>query len=785
MVTGQRLLCMKNKRWLILLVWFITILLVTYYLSSKLQVVSDITQFMPDYSSADHRYALFLDELNHGQTSKILFVRLNASTPEELAKLSQSLKGRMIKSGLFKSVVNGEVDYDIRDFEELFKYRYLLSTSLTKSTFGKTNLEHNLAKRLDEIRAGMGMILKQTIESDPTNTFIEYLRNTKSWQEPILKYGVWFTRDRKSALLIARTDTDGFNLSRQNDAIELIHQSIKELRNGLQVTVDISGPGVFAVATRDRIKQTLTVLSAWGGCLILLIMLLAYRSLILIVLVGIPLFTAILTAILVTNVIFGHIHGITLAFGITLLGVCLDYPVHFFSHLRHDQSATDTIKTIWPTLRLGVITTGLGYLVLLWSGFSGLSQLAVFAVVGLGIALILTRWVLPEWIPEHYHAHYQTGIMFRVLESKWRSRFGIPTVIAVCIVITVLLLLHKGRIWEQDIAALSPIPEDARMLDQQLRHQLGVPDVNYLFILTNNNPEILLQETEEFVSNLAPLMTDGIVRHIYSPTDVLPSQARQLQRQTLLPEKAELEASVKNATQHMPFKPDIFSPFIQAVENSRYLQPLTWQDIQTTPLAKIVDSDFFKQRNQWISIIRLGGIIDKTALEKWLQNHPEVKSSYLNLHQTASRIIRQYQRKAVYWLASGGVVMVLVLLIFTKSFGETMRIILAPILAVIFSLGIQVLFGMQLNLFHLLSALLIVGIGVDYSLFFNRTAKDKCEQQQSLHGVIVSASSTLVAFGILVFSEIPVMQAIGQTVAIGVFTCFVFALFLAKRQKHI
>jgi predicted exporter len=94
-----------------------------------------------------------------------------------------------------------------------------------------------------------------------------------------------------------------------------------------------------------------------------------------------------------------------------------------------------------------------------------------------------------------------------------------------------------------------------------------------------------------------------------------------------------------------------------------------------------------------------------------------------------------------------------------------------------------VLFNLQLNLFHLLSILLIVGVGVDYSLFFNRTAKDRQEWEKNSHGVMVGASSTLVAFGVLIFSEIPVMVAIGQTVAIGVCACFILALLFAKKQN--
>ncbi|MCZ7601113.1 MAG: hypothetical protein M5U09_29895 [Gammaproteobacteria bacterium] len=81
---------------------------------------------------------------------------------------------------------------------------------------------------------------------------------------------------------------------------------------------------------------------------------------------------------------FGNIHGITLAFGITLIGVAVDYPIHFFSHLKGGRAhAEECIRTIWPTPALGVISTIIAYAIRVLSEFTGLKQLGLFTVVGL------------------------------------------------------------------------------------------------------------------------------------------------------------------------------------------------------------------------------------------------------------------------------------------------------------------------------------------------------------------------------------------------------------------
>lgn len=128
----------------------------------------------------------------------------------------------------------------------------------------------------------------------------------------------------------------------------------------------------------------------------------------------------------------------------------------------------------------------------------------------------------------------------------------------------------------------------------------------------------------------------------------------------------------------------------------------------------------------------------------------------------------------------GGCVMFVVLMMYTSSVSMSARVMLAPVIAVSASLGLQILFYDHMNLFHMLSVLLVVGIGIDYSLFFNRKSLDRTDRCNTSHGVLVSATSTLIAFGILAFSEIPVMKAIGQTVAIGVVASFLLALLLAS-----
>ena len=118
----------------------------------------------------------------------------------------------------------------------------------------------------------------------------------------------------------------------------------------------------------------------------ILLLWLAYRSWKMPLLGALPLATAGLAGLGAVALLFDGVHGITVAFGFTLIGVVQDYPIHLFSHQRPGVSPWDNARALWPTLATGVVATCIAYVTFLFSGVDGLQQLAVFTIAGLGAA---------------------------------------------------------------------------------------------------------------------------------------------------------------------------------------------------------------------------------------------------------------------------------------------------------------------------------------------------------------------------------------------------------------
>ena len=79
----------------------------------------------------------------------------------------------------------------------------------------------------------------------------------------------------------------------------------------------------------------------------------------------------------------------------------------------------------------------------------------------------------------------------------------------------------------------------------------------------------------------------------------------------------------------------------------------------------------------------------------------------------------------------------------------------------------------------------MIGLGLDYGLFFNRPVDQGEERHRTVFGLLVCSATTILVFGVLAFSKIPVLHAIGLTAACGSLCCLLFAGFLAEQDSHV
>ena len=216
-----------------------------------------------------------------------------------------------------------------------------------------------------------------------------------------------------------------------------------------------------------------------------------YRSWRMLALGALPIVTGILLGVVATLLIFGSIHRITLAFGLTLLGVAIDYPLHLFSHTHRGETLKATARRIMPPMLLGALTTVAAFVVLGTGGFVGLTQLAVFIGAGLVAAVATALWVLPGLTGDK---RLFAGAKPSARQSWSAPGWLAPAFLGVSVLALGLLISRGETIWESDLSALSPVPQTAKLLDGSLRADLGAPDLRYLFLVSGDEPRSCYSE---------------------------------------------------------------------------------------------------------------------------------------------------------------------------------------------------------------------------------------------------------------------------------------------------
>ncbi|MGO4778230.1 MMPL family transporter, partial [Lysobacter sp. 2RAB21] len=194
------------------------------------------------------------------------------------------------------------------------------------------------------------------------------------------------------------TRAAGFDPTGQQGAIDAIRAAYAQVRGASKAELTVSGPGAFSVEIGGRTQREASLIGSIDSLVFIALLWLAYRSWKAPLIGGLPLATAGLAGLGAVAGVFEGVHGITVAFGFTLIGVVQDYPIHLFSHQRPGLSPWASARSLWPTLGTGVASTCIAYLTFFVSGVDGLQQRAVFTIVGLATAALTTRFLLPALI---------------------------------------------------------------------------------------------------------------------------------------------------------------------------------------------------------------------------------------------------------------------------------------------------------------------------------------------------------------------------------------------------
>lgn len=776
----------KKRRFSAASLLWLVLMCACLWIVSQAQYTADLSAFLPRTPNQEQQ--LLIDQLKSGIASRLILIGIEGGDPATRAQTSRELATRLRADPQFLHIANGETQELERDQRLLIENRYLLSPAVNEDHFTVAGLRRGIQHSLDLLASSMGLFSKTLLPRDPTGEFIRLLEAMARSPRPQVMDGVWMSRDGQRALLLARTRSEGADTDGQAGAVAAIRAAFQSV-SGLGTRLVLTGPGPFSVAARAAIKNQVMFLSGLGSLIIISLLMLAYRSAPAVLMSLLPVLSGALAGVAAVSIGFGVVHGITLGFGAALIGEAVDYSIYLFIQSDPGTCTNSAVQNKgadawWPTIRIGVLTSVFGFASLLFSSFPGLAQLGLYAITGLVTAALVTRFVLPTLLPASLQVPDVTAACHGLLVWIDRARGWHGLVLFLCLAAGALLLAKRDVLWSHDLAALSPVPAVDQALDMAMRTDLGAPDARYLVIVAAADRETALTTSERVATRLQGLVTAGVIEGFENPAAYLPSQATQLQRLASLPPEAELRQRFQAAIAELPFKSDRFEPFFRDVAKVRDQRPLNPEDLQGTSLGEGLDAMLFMSGGRWTALLplRVGTTqdLDGQQVRDALAELGLAGVYFIDLKGELDRLYGGYVREAILLSLAGLVAILGLLFVTTRSWGRVFRIAAPLVSAVTVVIAGLVLAGQLLTILHLVGMLLVVAVGSNYALFFDRGAAEGGISPRVLASLLIAVATTVAGFGILAFSSVPVLNAIGTTVGPGALLALAFSAILAR-----
>lgn len=540
-----------------------------------------------------------------------------------------------------------------------------------------------------------------------------------------------------------------------------------------EIQLKKSGMLMHAAAGAEQAKAEISTIGLGSLLGVVLLIWLIFRQFKPLLLMMFAVLLGCLCATAITLLVFERVHLITFAFGAGLVGVSIDYAMHYLCESRVSGSG-DVLRKLLPGLALGLLSSVLAYGSLLLTPFPGLQQMAVFSVVGLMGAWLTVVICFPQL----------TGTMLqkKLNSTGWlvNCRESLPIVQRSPVLVTLLIALFcfsAVSLWKadtaDDIRLLQTSPKTLLAEEQAVQQVLGVNSSAQFLLIQGLSLEQCLQLEEKLQPELRNLLEKHASVGYQSLSGALPSLKRQSENRQLVEQLYDHQLTEFFDRLSLPS-----SALLNAQANFEDSKSsLLTADHWLTQEGNSHWGDLIVENGDGstATIIRFNGDIDETLqkqLAKLADFHPGV--SYINQVQNISNLMSDYRNQMLYWVLLAYFLIGAILFVRYKV--QTWRILLPPLLASIFTLAILVQIQHSVNLFHLMALILVLGIGLDMGIFLTETSG----AHQTWLAVTLSALTSLLAFGLLALSKTPVLHHFGLTVLLALVFTWLLAAVMRK-----
>ena len=766
----------------------------------KIGIDSDLFNLVPkSISMASVKKA---DEKMMSVTSQNVFILVANEDFSEAKKVAQKVYEELKNSKNFETVsLYNDVSAmgEITDF--LYKYRsYLIDEKTADVILASEQGAKDFAlEALSKAYGGFTMLPLDNIDTDPfllteynLQNYLSSLQNAGTAMS--VKDGVLASKfeDKWYVMIRGILSSRGAKLASKDNAITEIYR-VCENNNNDSTSFIYSGTPFHSHESSTSASREISVIATVSMLAVIILLIFIFRSVRPLVFSVASILISLGVAVLMTLSVFHKMHVITLVFGTSLIGSCIDYSLHFFTHWAGNtelKSSTEIRNHIFSGLLMAIISTGICFAILLFAPFTILKQMSLFCLAGLVSSFLTTISIYPYIrLPEkrgniRFTKHF-SGIVSKV-EQKWVGR----AVIIVLFVFSILsiLICHKNVKIKNNLLTLYNMK--GRLLQDEIIASRVIQYTPGGWYIVSGETEDEALKNEEKLRAEFEKMTEGKIGYI-STSSFIPS--KEIQKKSREAYKKLME-SAPEQLQALGFDDVENFDALMKLINDYEITKNNFVSFENGNVPDFIESAISsawlgKVDGKYFTVLLPTRVTDYTNYRSLAENNDNVY--FISKSQDISKDLDSLTSMILKFFVVAYVLM-FIMLKFFYSWKQAFKIISVPLLIILVVVAVFALCKINMEFFSVTGLILVFGLGLDYIIYMMENEKKEKGNQSSVQSqsleqktlepfaTMVSFVTTIISFGALALSSFKPVHLIGLSIFIGLATAYVSSFFYGR-----
>lgn len=735
-----------------------------------LKTDSSVLSLLPEISDGNEEYEqAFLKKLDSQ-----LFFLVSDEKKAEGAQAVRDFAAELKKSEYITDVYTGISKEQFQEFGRFsLKHAAALIDSKTRERLKDGSQADFVLSQIFMPAGGAGLA---EISRDPL--LLTRSGHINAQSSPLMKFKVeddltiLEDKGRFYFMLTAGTKNDAFSTGDLASAASAIENSIKKVTEKYSGCEILKRGSLFYSNYASGIaRHDLTVLGSCTVGGVILLMLLALGSLRPIFCTIVSILCGLIAGSAAVIICFDEIHLITAVMGLSIIGICTDYSIYYLSRrLLHGALETTykSISLLKKPLLHAFATTAATYALLLIPPFPVLRQLSVFCIAGLACSCLSVFYLLPSLDGSSYEGSFRIDnslrlSLIRKLQNIWQPALK-PLTLTIAVIAAGALLFTR----------ISDDPYDMQQSSEEI-----VAEDRQIASLTEQD------STQTFVM-ISAMSTENLGSRLEEASDLLKeAQSRKLIAGYWLPgynsKKTQKEDSLLIEHSLEFLSPKLKALNIKVNQKAYADSSLSFEEFLTGPEGLATKRLLLNTTSGSALLLPLNGLTDASAFRALIREKGLVRTTLIDRRHDFERVFENYREKLSIMFAFALLLLFVVHLVREHSLKTAVRLFIPSALSALTALGMNALAGFPMSLFTILALFLVLGIGIDYVLFFKTRSTP---QDETLFCITLAMLTTLMTLGILVFSATTVIASFGLTLASGIFTSWLLSPWAAEKKTE-